>query len=58
MKAIGVDDRIIYLDPSKAIVVLYMEKMYSEYFDFMQCNQYDFTDDLKYSDNQDHFIIL
>ena len=28
--------------------------MYSEYFDFMQSNQYEYTEDLKYSDNKGH----
>ena len=32
--------------------------LYSEYFNLMQIDQFEYTEGLKYSDNHGHFIIL
>ena len=67
MKALAVlfmtESRItfLYLDPDKAhtlYCIVVQEKLYSEYFNFTQTYQNEYIEDLKYGDNQGHFIIL
>ena len=60
MKAIGVEvmTKSVITFPLPCTVVLYRKSCIQNISILMQSNQYKYTEDLKYGDNQGHSIIL